>query len=233
MNVTERETPYAVTMWDFSWLERRYPGGGYEDWDRVLDGLVERGYDAVRIDAYPHLVAADPEREWTLPPAFEASEWGTPDTCRVQVLPALTEFVAACAERDVAVALSSWFREDETDVRGDIETPSDLAAVWVETLDRLDKAGLLDAVAWVDLCNEFPLGAWAPFFNDPDGEYRPRDTLEGRRWIRDSIAGVREAYPGQDYTFSETAGPGKEWGRDPTAGMDLVDTHLWLMNTTE
>jgi hypothetical protein len=45
-------------MWDFSWLERRWPGAGYEDWSQALDELVERGYEAVRIDAYPHLVAA-------------------------------------------------------------------------------------------------------------------------------------------------------------------------------
>ncbi|MDR1800091.1 MAG: hypothetical protein LBR19_09490, partial [Bifidobacteriaceae bacterium] len=26
-------------MWDFSWLERRWPGGGYEDWDEALGAL--------------------------------------------------------------------------------------------------------------------------------------------------------------------------------------------------
>jgi hypothetical protein len=62
-NLRERETPYAVAMWDFSWLERRYEGGGYEDWGRAFDELTERGYDAVRIDPYLHLVAVDPDRE--------------------------------------------------------------------------------------------------------------------------------------------------------------------------
>ena len=55
------DRPCAITMWDFSWLERRWPGAGYEDWDRALDELAERGYDAVRIDAYPHLHAIDAE----------------------------------------------------------------------------------------------------------------------------------------------------------------------------
>ena len=32
--------PLALTMWDFSWLERRWPGAGYEDWDLALDELV-------------------------------------------------------------------------------------------------------------------------------------------------------------------------------------------------
>ena len=27
-------SPRAITMWDFSWLDRRWPGAGYEDWDK-------------------------------------------------------------------------------------------------------------------------------------------------------------------------------------------------------
>ena len=45
--------PRAITMWEFSWIERRWPGAGYEDWDRALDELAERGYNAVRIDPFP------------------------------------------------------------------------------------------------------------------------------------------------------------------------------------
>ena len=42
------DRPFAITMWDFSWLERRWPGAGYEDWDAALGELTDRGYDAVR-----------------------------------------------------------------------------------------------------------------------------------------------------------------------------------------
>jgi hypothetical protein len=27
--------PCAITMWEFSWIERRWPGAGYEDWDHA------------------------------------------------------------------------------------------------------------------------------------------------------------------------------------------------------
>lgn len=53
------DKPLAITMWDFSWMERRWPGAGFEDWDVALSELKERGYDAVRIEAYPQLVAKD------------------------------------------------------------------------------------------------------------------------------------------------------------------------------
>jgi sugar phosphate isomerase/epimerase len=49
-------------MWDFSWLERRWPGAGYENWDEALDELTERGYNAVRIDAFRTWYPRTPKR---------------------------------------------------------------------------------------------------------------------------------------------------------------------------
>jgi hypothetical protein len=74
-------------MWDFSWLERRWPGAGYEDWHRALGELVERGYDAVRIDAYPHLIAANSGATWELIPAWSTQDWGSPPrtVCRCSI----------------------------------------------------------------------------------------------------------------------------------------------------
>jgi hypothetical protein len=234
MTLTDRESPYAIAMWDFSWLERHREGDAYADWDQVLDELTARGYDAVRIDAYPHLVSMDPFGGWTIPPAFETAAWGAPTTCQVTVIPALLEFIEKCAERNVAVALSSWFRADTTNARMDIQQPADLASVWIDTLDRIADAGLLETIAWVDLCNEFPLPDWAPFFNRPgDPHVTHRRSSAARRWIDKSTAAVRELYPNQIYCVSETAGPGKPWGRAPESEMDLVDTHLWLMNTSD
>ena len=85
--------PRAITMWDFSWLERRWPGAGYEDWDLALDELVERGYNAVRIDVYPHLIAENPNREYTLLPVWNTQVWGSPDINKVTVQPALNQFL--------------------------------------------------------------------------------------------------------------------------------------------
>ena len=70
--------PLAITMWEFSWLERRWPGAGYEDWDLALSELADRGYDAVRIDAFPHLIRHDPEKEYLLLPHWSVQDWGSP-----------------------------------------------------------------------------------------------------------------------------------------------------------
>ena len=166
LNITR---PLAITMWDFSWLERRWPGAGYEDWDEALDGLRERGYDAVRIDAYPHLAAANGGKTWELLPEWNVQDWGSPARIKVRVLPELLEFIGKCAARGMKVGLSTWFREDTDNTRMKIATANDHAEIWLRTLREVGAAGLLDSVLYVDLCNEWPLGCWAPFFKPHDG----------------------------------------------------------------
>lgn len=77
--------PLAIAMWDFSWLLRHAlghaVGSEFADWDKVLDGIVERGYNAVRIDAFPNHVAAGTDGKVTeesdhwLPGKVAALEW--------------------------------------------------------------------------------------------------------------------------------------------------------------
>lgn len=90
----EKKYPMAITMWDFSWLERRWPGAGYEDWDLALDELKERGYNCIRIDAFPHLNYAGAEKQWMLDPHWDNQDWGSPAVNVVQVQPNLNKFVA-------------------------------------------------------------------------------------------------------------------------------------------
>ncbi len=107
MKIKNLVYPLAITMWDFSWLERRWPGAGYESWDIALDELVERGYDAIRIDAYPHLLVADPTRTWRIQPAWNQQAWGSPALCDVAIQPNLNEFLSKCRDRNILVGLST------------------------------------------------------------------------------------------------------------------------------
>lgn len=238
--------PKAITMWDFSWLERRWPGAGYENWEQALDELVLRGYDAVRIDAYPHLLAAGPHREWTLKPEWDQQVWGAPAITRIDnVQDNLLEFISLCRDRGIAVALSTWFREDLDNTRMTLNTPDDLADIWIATLDVIAKAGLMDAILFVDLCNEYPLDCWAPFLKN-DSEYKalvkegiytqgqgiPRTSPIAARWMNQSIAKVRDKYPDLDYTFSQTGGYDNVDEQD-ISSLDILEPHLWMANHTE
>ncbi len=222
--------PYAITMWDFSWLERRWPGAGYENPARALDELVERGYDAVRIDAYPHLVGADPTAEHELVPLWTLQDWGACGRTRVRVQPALSEFMAACADRGVAVALSSWYRQDTDDVRMRIQTPVDHAAGWLAVLEGLAQDGLLEHVLFVDLCNEFPMDLWAPFLHR-DG-WVHRNSVAGAAWMREAAGLLRDRFPQLPYTFSMSE-EFDRLGEEVVDMHDLLELHLWMAHWTD
>jgi hypothetical protein len=221
--------PRAITMWDFSWLERRYPGGGYEDWDRALDELVERGYDAVRIEAFPHLSAVDPHGKWTLRPYGDQADWGAPFEVEIQVEPALHEFIAKCAERSVAVALSSWYRADRDEIFKRRLSPEGLAEMWLGVLRRIGDAGLLDSIIYVDLCNEFPLG-FCPWFFGPDRP-RPQSRTSGEvaAWMKAAADAVRAEHPSLPVTFSFTSEL-DTWRQQDVSGLDFLELHIWMSN---
>ncbi len=212
--------PLAITMWDFSWLERRWPGAGYEDWDQALDELKLRGYEAVRIDAYPHLLALDANATWEVRPEWNTQDWGSQTLNRVRIQPALNQFIAKCAERGIWVALSTWFQEDTGERFRWVRQPEDLARAWAATLQSIDAAGLLGNILYVDLVNEWPIPPWTPFLTKAQRE----SPAEMSRWTRTSIARLKERYPRLSYTFSyagdERAGDVKDFA--------FLELHVWM-----
>lgn len=222
--------PRAITMWDFSWIERRWPGAGYEDWDRALDGLRERGYDAVRIDAFPHLVAENPAGEWTLLPVWDQQVWGSPAINRVVLQPSLNTFLTKCRERDIKVGLSTWFREDPERTRMRITSPAKMAEIWIKTLESIGKDRLLDTILYVDLCNEWPGDLWAPFFkNDPpERTWTWWHTEVSMCYMRDSIEAVRKAFPNLPLCYSFTGGDPRLYGEKDLSFFDLIEHHIWM-----
>ena len=223
----EAKRPRAITMWDFSWLERRWPGAGYEDWDQALDELAERGYDAVRIDAYPHLIAAEPGKSWLLKPLWDTQDWGAPTLVRVRVQPELHEFIAKCRDRRIKVGLSTWFREDEDNVRLAVTSAERMAAIWITTLAGIRQAGLLDAILYVDLCNEWPAPAFAPFLQPPLdwGQWTAPRAIS---WMRASITAVRAEYPDLPLLFSTNNERVEDFSDHEIGFMDAIEHHLWM-----
>jgi hypothetical protein len=227
--------PRCITMWDFSWIERRWPGAGYEDWPRILDELRERGYDAIRIDAFPHLVASAPEKEWTLLPVWYVQDWGSPGVNKIRVQPGLHEFIGLCRQRDIKVGLSTWYREDAENMRLKITSAQVMAEQWNATLAGIKKAGLLDTVLYVDLCNEWPGDLWCPFFrNDPPeltwGGWHTETSL---RWMREACESVRKEFPELPIGFSfEPKDPARLAGKN-LRFLDYAEPHLWMAQANE
>ena len=225
-------SPRAITMWDFSWLERRWPGAGYEDWDQVLDELSERGYNAIRIDAYPHLIAENPMKKWLLKEVWNQQVWGSPDLNVVQVQPNLNKFLLKCKERGIKVGLSSWYRQDVDDVRMKITAPDKMADCWISTLRTIEQDGLLDTILYVDLCNEWPGNLWAPFFSSQYphivwGEWYKEESLF---WMKRTLERMRVKYPDMPFLFSFDCWDVHKYEEVDTSFLDLFEHHIWMVH---
>ena len=220
--------PRAITMWEFSWIERRWPGAGYEDWDLALDELNDRGYNAVRIDPFPHLLAADPHKTWTLRPEWNTQDWGSPDVNRIVLLPALFDFLHKCRERGIMVGLSSWFRQDDSETRMTITGPEVLAANWIKTLDLISQAGYIDTVLYTDLCNEWPGRDWAPFVK-PEMTYGDWNKPASLDYMHKAIGLVRAKYPQMPLLFSCAEGDPEKYLDHDLNDFDLLDPHIWMV----
>lgn len=159
--ISLQQKPLAIAMWDFSWILRHHRYGEFEDWDRVLEGLSDRGYNAIRIDAMPQLVVSDSDggivqefrcvREgWT------PSLWGNDYTTTIRPREALLEFLPKCKKYGIRVGLATWFMEHGSGRKEIFSEEGGLMRAWKETLDFLDQHELLDNVIYVDLLNEYP-----------------------------------------------------------------------------
>jgi hypothetical protein len=219
--------PRAISMWEFSWIERRWDGAGYEDWDRALDELLERGYNAVRIDPFPHLLSTDPHKTWTLLPEWNTQMWGSPDVNRILLLPALFEFIGKCRARGILVGLSTWYRQDEDNTRMTISGPEVMAAQWIKTLEMIEGAGLLDSILYTDLCNEWPGDAWAPFMK-PHLEFGEWDHPASLEFMHRAIAMVRARFPKIPLFFSCSSDRVENYLEHDLSDFDLLDPHVWM-----
>jgi hypothetical protein len=219
--------PRAITMWEFSWIERRWSGAGYEDWDLALDELAARGYNAVRIDPFPHLLAADPQKSWTLSPEWNTQMWGSPDLNRIVLVPALFDFLGKCRDRGIMFGLSTWYRKDDADTRMTITGPEVMAANWIKTLDLISQAGYLDSILYTDLCNEWPGDDWAPFVK-PHMTYGDWDKPASLDYMHTAIALVRAKYPQMPLLFSCAEDSPENYLAHDLSDFDLLDPHIWM-----
>jgi hypothetical protein len=159
--ISRQEKPMAIAMWDFSWILRHHRYGTFENWDQVLEGLAERGYNAIRMDAMPQLVAADPEGKVTeawrcVKDGWTPSLWGNDYTCTIHPREALLEFLPKCEKYGIRVGLATWFMGHGSGRKDIFVEEGGLLRAWRETLKFLKAHDLLDNILYVDLLNEYP-----------------------------------------------------------------------------
>lgn len=240
-------------MWEFSYIVRREaPQAEYADWSKVLDEAWFRGYNCLRIDVFPHLIAEGDHNATILPqPGYFM--WGN-NQKPVEVNPYrdVVEFMHLAAKKGFKFGLSTWLNADLNDRRGSIREPEDLIRIWDATLRRLAGEHLLQHVLWVDLLNEFPMGQWGPgiwksIFGTPWPEHSPglQNALSGvtmplpwskaviRRadaFLTGVIPALRASFPDLRYTFS-MQGNGisiKNMQKLNVSEFDIAELHLWL-----
>ncbi|MGF1760121.1 hypothetical protein L4D76_19735 [Photobacterium sagamiensis] len=241
---------FSVTMFEYSWMVQRTGAQAeYADWDKVLDEVVERGYDCIRIDAFPHVIKKDAEgnrpTEVTFLPIPSAFMWGNHHEVTVNVADGLVEFMQKAKDRGIYVGLSSWYNNTTCDRRGLLTTPEDYAAAWTDVLDLLAENDLLDGIVWVDFCNEFPLKHWCPtayehITGEPASVPMGPESFENLEdeWEEDCIERMNEylvrtpqilkkKYPQFKYAFSNQAFGEDNFLRGDFSELDMFEPHIW------
>jgi len=257
--ISRQRKRLAIAMWDFSWILRHHRGGEFEDWDQALDGLAERGYNAIRIDAMPHLVAPNgegkiveecyfPRETWV--PAL----WGNEYSVRVQPREALLEFLPKCHRRGFHVGLATWF----TSPLKRFTTEDGLFRAWDGTLQFLQRNNLLKRVLYVDVLNEYPNVHGFDWLKDelkqrsearkfqeshPDARLQPSDFAEkkGRysalqkrffnKFLKIWLGRLRERWPRFD--FHASLDSATQVDEIDLANLDALDYHIWFQHNRE
>ena len=258
--ISEVANPLAITMVDYSWLLKHHRYGAYEDYDQFMSELVERGYNAVRMDCFPHLIAPDEngvvqESFWHKKPDRAPMIWGNDYSIQSTPRKSLIEFLTKCREYGVHAGLATWFIHHGTDRSARFRSEDDFVRAWDETLTFIRDNGLLDVVTYVDVLNEYPLahgltwldeeiderGEEALFqANNPD-ENVPPDMFESRGWFNDLQTRYYQTFMTNSIRRLKARWPGldiftSETGQDVPqdySPFDAIDKHFWFIHNED
>lgn len=149
------EKPLAIAMWDFSWMLSE----GFGDIIKALDELVERGYNAIRIDVFPASINTFMEKGITTFTYSGTGErntvWGNINEVRINTPEKVELIFRECIKRNIYIGISSWITFAAEDYN-DIEL-NEFIKIWDSTLKFLDERDLLHNIIYVDLMNEYPV----------------------------------------------------------------------------
>jgi len=151
----------TLVMWDNAFVLRHGPGGSFEDFDRVLDEAIERGYNTLRLDPMPQWIdLLRPERELSWPdPKQPLMPWNWNTAVKGPVGAWIIEFVEKMLSRKLHYTVSAWWPMDEARGPKPLRRPKDHregAEMWVTMLTEWKRRFGFEGLVYVDLANEVP-----------------------------------------------------------------------------
>lgn len=228
--------PLAIACWDLAWLlRRRSLHDPFFSLERVLDETRERGFNAIRLDPCPHLLAT-PENSVHMDRCELLPRRG--DSVEVHIRQQLRHLLQSAHERGFQFWLSSHFINDSRARRSFVRRPTDFVAVWSETLGLLEQWGYLDNVAAVDFCYQFPSLPAAHglarrvFRRSPERplpQHWPAQALDRLEdYLLEVPRGLKALFPRIPVGLSTNASLSEQFRQLDTSELDFLDFSLWL-----
>lgn len=259
--ISQAGSPLAITMVDYSWMLKHHRYGAYADFDRFFAELVERGYNAVRMDCFPNLIAADENgevRETFLHKKEDRARklWGHDFSIRSNPRRSLIEFLSRCREHGIHAGLATWFISHGTDRSKIFRSTDDFVRAWDETLTFIKEHGLMDVVTYVDVLNEYPMAHGLTWLNEeldkrgdvelfkadnPDANIPPEGSFETEGWFNDLQVIFYQLFMRETLDKLKARWPNLDFFASETgmpvpqdySNFDAIDKHYWFIHNKE
>lgn len=238
-DMRESLTPSRMTMvmWDQCYALRHGPGGSFQNYDRILDEVIERGYNTLRLDPMLQWVdLAAPERElhWPDPQQpFMPWNWNTEVTGPVGSW--IIEFMEKVLSRNLHYTLSAWWFCG--DHQGPVPTRVprshvEAAEMWIKTLEQYKRRFGFKGLVYVDIANEVPyfLPGFMNSFNKETGEgwgvqrFSDKQTAFLSKDLNGAAAMLAREFP--EVRFTASIHGDLRWLQVPLE-FDCLDVHFY------
>ena len=236
-------TPRRLTlaMWDQAFLLRHIPGGSFEDFDRVLEEAIERGYNTLRLDPLPQLLdLSHPEQVISFPdPQTPYMPWCWDTAVEGPVGAWCIEFMEKLLAKNLHYTLSAWWftgGSDNNRFPAQAKAPRthlEAAELWVILLREWQRRFGFQGLVFVDLANEVPffLPGFGERFKAETGagwsdqaRFTPRQVAFLQQELSEGLGLLQREFPSLRFTASIHGD--LRW-LDVPAPFDCLDVHFY------
>lgn len=228
----------TMVMWDESIPTRHGPGGSFQDFDRVLDEAMERGYNTIRVNPMPQWIdLAKPETVFAWPdPQLPYMPWGRNTAVNGPLGAWLIEFMEKLLKRNLGYTLTTgWSDADDRrpGPRRIPQTPAEAAEIWLGLLTEWKRRFGFAGLVYVDINNEIPYflpGFLASFEQETGGGWETNSAFSPaqirflERELNGALAALQREFPELRFTASIHGDP--RWLEVPL-DFDCLDVHFY------